>query len=470
MPVDASIALQTQTPRLENPMALQGQMLSLKNLATQGQIQEQALMEQQRLRREQQLLADVYRSSVKPDGSPDHASIVQGMADRGLGHMIPGYRKTMLDADKDAAEIAAKKATTTASEWELNKKRLDARAGALQSLLSRPQVSHDDVIQSLTGLVQTGVITPEQGFQAVKALPSNPAALRDYLVEEGLKVLDAGKRFELTSPKYNERDVGGSIQVGTTNPLTGEFTLKQDVPKSVTPGDILQARTSTANNIRSVTEQARGNDLQFQTSNVVPIPTNDGIVRYNKQTGQSAPVMAPGGADQLQQLDSPRNIAAKQYSQTMSQIQMARDLLPGATGSKIGSMVDTTLGAAGIATAGAEAAGQLEVVGGWLASNVPRFEGPQSDRDTLTYRQMAAQVADATKPVSVRLKALDTLQELTETNAKRALKGKLPGTVPTTPTTPNAPMRTITPEDYRKLAPGSQYKDPQGNIRTKPLA
>jgi hypothetical protein len=40
------------------------------------------------------------------------------------------------------------------------------------------------------------------------------------------------------------------------------------------------------------------------------------------------------------------------------------------------------------------------------------MEGPQSDKDTALYRQMAGNVADASMPVAQRLASLDTLEKL----------------------------------------------------------
>ena len=77
-----------------------------------------------------------------------------------------------------------------------------------------------------------------------------------------------------------------------------------------------------------------------------------------------------------------------------------------------------------MSTRGADAAAQLETLSGWMTSNVPRFEGPQSDKDTSTYQIMAARVGDRSVPVSQRLAALNTVEQLM---AKYAGK---PGTAP----------------------------------------
>jgi hypothetical protein len=60
----------------------------------------------------------------------------------------------------------------------------------------------------------------------------------------------------------------------------------------------------------------------------------------------------------------------------------------------------------------ADVAAQLDTLSGWMVSNVPRMEGPQSDFDVKNYKTMAGMVGDKTKPMSQRLAALDTLEQL----------------------------------------------------------
>lgn len=82
------------------------------------------------------------------------------------------------------------------------------------------------------------------------------------------------------------------------------------------------------------------------------------------------------------------------------------------TQSGIGSAVDRIGGWFGMSPAGAPEAARLKVVGGNLTSLVPRFEGPQSDRDTQAYREMAGQIGDDTIPVPQRLAALNQVETL----------------------------------------------------------
>lgn len=97
---------------------------------------------------------------------------------------------------------------------------------------------------------------------------------------------------------------------------------------------------------------------------------------------------------------------------TLDLIKEARSILPKATGSYLGKGRDVVAGAVGESTEGAQIAARLKVIAGNLTMSQPRMEGPQSDRDTMLYREMAGQVGDDTLPAKTRLAALEQIERL----------------------------------------------------------
>jgi len=55
---------------------------------------------------------------------------------------------------------------------------------------------------------------------------------------------------------------------------------------------------------------------------------------------------------------------------------------------------------------------KLKVLGQKLVQQVPRFEGPQSDKDVASYQAAAGDIGNANRPIAARLAALETLVEL----------------------------------------------------------
>jgi hypothetical protein len=82
------------------------------------------------------------------------------------------------------------------------------------------------------------------------------------------------------------------------------------------------------------------------------------------------------------------------------------------TQSGLGTAVDVVGGFFGASPQGSVQAQQLKALGGALTAKMPRMQGPQSDRDVVLYRQMAAEIGDSTVPIARRKAALDTVKQL----------------------------------------------------------
>lgn len=119
----------------------------------------------------------------------------------------------------------------------------------------------------------------------------------------------------------------------------------------------------------------------------------------------------PGGPAAVPPKGSPQ--AQQQASARLLPIlDQAEALLPKATGSYIGAGADMLGQAFGKSTDGAKASAQLKALEGAIMMAQPRMEGPQSDKDTMLYRQMAGQIGDSTVPVGTRQAALQVIREL----------------------------------------------------------
>ena len=73
-------------------------------------------------------------------------------------------------------------------------------------------------------------------------------------------------------------------------------------------------------------------------------------------------------------------------------------LIDKSTGSGAGALVDMAAGFVGKATPGAIAVGQMAPIFDLVLKMVPRFEGPQSDKDTQSYKEAAGALANPKIP------------------------------------------------------------------------
>jgi hypothetical protein len=175
-----------------------------------------------------------------------------------------------------------------------------------------------------------------------------------------------------------------------------------------------------------------------------PVQTAQGIYAFNARTGQmelvrpgGAPVVGAAADPKLQRnLSSAKATGRVEGESTATRrfnmegiggiIQTADDILSGKTRgeggvtspadtptqSGLGTAVDVVGGFFGASPQGSVQAQQLKALGGALTAKMPRMQGPQSDRDVILYRQMAAEIGDSTVPIARRKAALDTVKQL----------------------------------------------------------
>jgi hypothetical protein len=113
-------------------------------------------------------------------------------------------------------------------------------------------------------------------------------------------------------------------------------------------------------------------------------------------------------AAQKAQMGKDLNFAITQ----LSDITKDGGLIDQSTGSGIGRGVDIGAGLFGQATKGAIAIGKIAPVADLVLKMVPRFEGPQSNKDTQSYKEAAGQLADPTLPTAIRKEAGKTVLRL----------------------------------------------------------
>jgi hypothetical protein len=108
-------------------------------------------------------------------------------------------------------------------------------------------------------------------------------------------------------------------------------------------------------------------------------------------------------------------------SQTVAgMLDIADPLIDAATGSLVGAGVDKMASVFGKSLSGDQAIAQLKVLQAGLMTNMPRMEGPQSDRDVELYRQAAGEIGDPTVPRERKKAALKTIRAMQIKYAERA--------------------------------------------------
>ena len=100
-------------------------------------------------------------------------------------------------------------------------------------------------------------------------------------------------------------------------------------------------------------------------------------------------------------------------------------LIDQSTGSGAGRLVDLGARFVGQAMPGDVAIGKLKPIQDLVLKMIPRFEGPQSDKDTQSYKEAAGQLADPTLPAKIRKDAGKTVLRLMQSRKNQFVSPEL---------------------------------------------
>lgn len=190
--------------------------------------------------------------------------------------------------------------------------------------------------------------------------------------------------------------------------MTGSYTGSPEQAQAAIAG--IRDPQERANAQAAFEEQARRTPNFGQGGPFQATPTS-------AQSAYAAALKTKAEADARAASEREAGVANRgiKASDMLTNLSRARVLLTagnGPTASRGGAMVDSALGAVGLSTPSADAASALDNISGWLTSNVPRMEGPQSNFDVKNYETMSGRVGDRHLPVSQRLAALTEVENI----------------------------------------------------------
>ncbi len=288
---------------------------------------------------------------------------------------------------------------------------------------------------------QTGAISQTSGTQQGAAQPAAQATV--FRAPNG-EVIDLS---QVPEPALRESIMQNPAQWGLV-PDGGSVQLPpQTVPPPQAGGGMFVGRAPEDQ--AAATEAARlGAQMQYLPQEL--------------QMRTNAALQQEAGKIRVQQQgerDAASATRLRDAEETVEVLNEALPLLDTATGSGLGAARDRSAAFFGKATDGAQANAQLRVLATRLTAKVPRFEGPQSDKDVAEYKAAAGDLANEALPTEIRLAAGQTLKRLSEKAIKQARKSPAGQS--------DAPQRIQSAADYNALPSGALFIAPDGTQRRK---
>lgn len=366
------------------------------------------------------------RSAYQQSGG-DQNKLMQILQQGGNYKAAQGLQKSMLDTKKTQTDIdlatahAGKYTADTGKTAQETKYAAAAHHAQGLSYVKTPQ----DVVTYFDQGIAKGIFPADQREQMLQQANSYPT-LDAWKKAEGDAAIPVLKRFE--EDANNAR-----------NKLTTDATRRgQDISaQTAREGHAVTRRGQNLTDARSKEATAAMVGKPFEVTGPDGVPV---LVRQDKQ-GNIKPVTGY----------TLKNVGAKpterqqkitDANEAIALLNQAEPLLKSATGSYGGKGIDILSQAFGVATPGSISAQQLKAIEGALVAKMPKMSGPQSDKDVLLYRQMAAQIGDDTVPYARKTAAMDTVREIQERYAGLAKGSSKPTQNPIKPGKPKAPAGT----------------------------
>ena len=124
-------------------------------------------------------------------------------------------------------------------------------------------------------------------------------------------------------------------------------------------------------------------------------------------------------------------------------------LIDKSTGSGAGAIVDAAAGFFGKATPGSIAVGQTQPIFDLVLKMVPRFEGPQSDKDTASYKEAAGNLANPKTPNEIKKAAGKEILRLMKQRKGQFIDKAIEGTEADIPASSGASAVDAALEKYK---------------------
>jgi len=297
------------------------------------------------------------------------------------------YGKSGADIAKTLGEMGTQKLTRQKTELEIASEQRKAAKARLEEIIGllRGAVDEPSYQQRLSFAAQ-------RGFDLSDVPPTFDKSWIDSALGQLLPLKDQLDQEQKVA--QGKRDIE---RLGLEKQRVGLERERVGISRA---SEERQAAEATDRKIVARTETDAAGNVTFYNKFGEKIKTETGAGKPSATFEKTRAVKA----------ETQRNL--DEVISSLEDISKKGGLIDQSTGSGIGRGVDIAAGFFGQSTPGAEAIARLKPISDQVLKLVPRFEGPQSDKDTQSYREAAGQLGEPTLPSAVRKAAAKEILEI----------------------------------------------------------
>ncbi|MFM0566971.1 hypothetical protein PQQ88_01310 [Paraburkholderia caledonica] len=263
MPLDPSIALNANAPKPANPLQEALSIAQFRALNASGQAQQQQLAANR-------ATSAAYQQATDPTtGQVDNNKLVGILSQNpdaayNLPQVIQG-----INAQKQQQQ------TLQTGQLDQSIKAQSGLRQGLGSLLTKPDLSAQDVQGFATTQLQAGAITPQVYQAEMQSMPQDPQQLRQWVSQHYMSALSGETQLHAMLPQYAQINTGPATVAVNQNPMAaggGVGTVGYTVQNGLSPSDAASPVTVNQNGQPTMITKAQFAGAQGGA----PAPTGQG--------------------------------------------------------------------------------------------------------------------------------------------------------------------------------------------------
>ena len=386
MAIDPSIALGVKPMQIESPLNQMAKVYEMQNAVQSNQLNKMKMDEYTRGVAE----SEQFKNALAQ--ANDETAIRNAFYAKGDVKGYNDYLKSVAEQKKLDLEATNLGYSGQETQGKVAKQKQEFIAQAFRNIAQNP--SNENITAWGQDAVLNKHFTLEQANGIVNQLTSMPIdQRRAFLASQGAS---AGE----LKPNIQMQNLGGTSNVLSVPAFGGAPTTLSSSKITADPGQLMT-------DARERQRISQGNRRDVVSHQQV---SEDGTVTNFNKFGEIINTVKGAGKpsaqftktkEQAKRLTSDLSMAITE----LEDVTKDGGLIDQSTGGYIGKGVDIAARAFNTATPGDIAIGKLQPIADLALKMVPRFEGPQSDKDTMSYKQAAGQLADASVPTEVRKNA-----------------------------------------------------------------